>query len=498
MIGFKKKKQFEIPFASGFGFKLFTREQLDLIHRGTLRILEKVGLRVESAEAVEIFQGNGAFVEKKNSFFIVKLPQHLVEDCLSWAPKNVTYYGRDKKFDYAAESNRVGFTAFGQCVNVLDPFTGKLRPAGKADMAHSARLQDALGNIRTAARTLSPSDQYPPAQALHSMDAIIRNTGKHISGGAGNGQLLEMIIRLMEAAGGGPEKFLDRPFYSASFCPISPLTLGREACEVAIGAAKAGLGAVPMIMPLAGSTGPVTLAGTIALGIAEQLSGLTLVQLVRKGTPVTMGSATTIMDLKTGTAAMGAPESGMINAGLVQMSRYYQLPSRVACGVSDSKLPDAQVGYEYATNALVAAMAGATLIFGGGALESGLTYSPAKLVMDHECMGNILKIVEGIRVDDENLALDVIAEVGPGRDFLLHEHTFEGMRRQSTTEIFDRRSKEAWIETTGGMTTAEVATEKAMEIINNYQPLPLPPGAEKTMDEMVGEFEAKLRADYNN
>jgi len=490
-----ERNQIDIPAAPGFGFKSFTREQLDLIHQSALHILGKVGLKVESAEAVEIFQGSGAFVEKKDNFFIVKLPQHLVEDCLSWTPKNVTYYGRDKKFDYAAEANRVGFTAFGQCVNVLDPFSGKLRPAGKADMASSARLQDALENIRTAARTLSPGDQYPPAQALHCMDAIIRNTGKHISGGAGNGQILEMIIQLTEAAGGEPEKFRERPFYSPSFCPISPLTLGREACEVAIGAAKAGLGAVPMIMPLAGSTGPVTLAGMIALGIAEQLSCLTLVQLVRKGTPVTMGSATTIMDLKTGTGAMGSPESGMINAGLVQMSRYYRLPSRVACGVSDSKLPDAQAGYEYATNALVAAMAGATLIFGGGAMESGLTHSPAKLVMDHECMGNILKIVGGIRVDDENLALDVIAEVGPGQDFLMHEHTFERMRSQSKTEIFDRRSREAWIEATDGKTTAEVASKKAMEIISNHQPSPLPPGAEETMDEMVGEFEARLRSE---
>ena len=109
-----------------------------------------------------------------------------------------------------------------------------------------------------------------------------------------------------------------------------------------------------------------------------------------------------------------------------------------------------------------------------------------------------LFILEGIRVDDENLALDVIAEVGPGQDFLMHEHTFERMRSQSKTEIFDRKSRDAWIEATDGKTTAEVATEKAMEIINNHQPSPLPPGAEETMDEMVKEFEAKLRADHNH
>lgn len=480
---------------SGARLKTFTRKGLKRIHDGALYILEKTGLKVEFEDAAEIFHDGGAFVEKKEGIFQVKLPQYLVEECLSWVPRHVIYYGRDKKFDYVAEPESIGFMAFGQCVNVLDPYTGKLRPAGKVDMAKSARIQDALENLRIVARTLSPGDQYSPSQALHCIDAIIRNTGKHISGGAGNVRNFEMIIQLMEVAAGGSEKFRKRPFYSPSFCPVSPLTLGKECCEVAIGAAKAGLSVVVMIMPLAGGTAPVTLPGTVVLGIAEQLSGLVLVQLVRKGTPVTMGSATTIMDLKTGLGAMGAPESGIINAALAQMARYYQVPSRVACGVSDSKLLDAQVGYEYATNALTAALSGATLVFGGGALESGLTHSPAKLVMDHECMGNIRRIVEGVIVDDENLALDIITEVGPDQSYLTHEHTFERMRTQSKAEIFNRKSRDTWLEADNGKTAAEVATKKAKEIIESHQPSPLPHGAEQTMNEMVAEFESQLRAE---
>jgi len=490
-----KEKYLDTITASRMGFKVFNREELKRIHAGALHILEKTGLKVESEDAAEIFHDGGASVEKKGGVFQVKLPKYLVEDCLSWTPRNVIYYGRTKKFDHVAEPDSLGFMAFGQCVNIIDPYAGELRPADKADMAKSALLQDALENLRIVARTLSPGDQFSPSQALHCMDSIIRNTGKHISGGAGNHQNLEMIIQLMEAAAGGAEKFRKRPFYSPSFCPVSPLTLGRECCEVAIGAVKSGLSVVVMIMPLAGGTGPVTLAGTIVLATAEQLGGLVLVQLVRKGTPVTLGSATTIMDLKTGLGAMGAPESGIINAALAQMARYYQVPSRVACGVSDSKLLDAQVGYEYATNALTAAFSGATLVFGGGALESGLTHSPTKLVMDHECMDNIHRIVEGVIVDDENLALDIITEVSPGESFLTHAHTFEGMRTQSGSEIFNRKSRDTWIEIDDGKTCVEIATEKAMEIIESHRPPPLPHGAEQTMNEMVAEFESKLSAE---
>jgi trimethylamine--corrinoid protein Co-methyltransferase len=228
------------------GFKMFSCEDLDKIHAGALNILKNVGLNIESKEAAEIFQSAGAGIEKRDGVFHVNLDPNLVEDCLAKAPKNITFYGRDPNTDYVVEPGRTGFTAFGQCVNVLDPATAELRPAGKADMARSAILQDALENLRTTARTVAAGDQYPPAQAVHCMDAIVRNTGKHISGGAGNRQNLAMIIQLLEVAAGGPQRFHQRPFYSPSVCPTSPLTLGKDSCEVAISAAGAGLSVVIM------------------------------------------------------------------------------------------------------------------------------------------------------------------------------------------------------------------------------------------------------------
>ncbi len=476
----------------GFFLTALSVEDKARLHETAFTILDKVGLKVESGQAAELFHGSGAVVEGTFPNFHIRLPSTLVSNCIDAAPKQITYYGRIPEVDFPVYPGQTGFTAFGQCVNILDTFTGKIRPAEKTDMAASARLQDELEEIRVVARTLTAGDQISSSQAVHCLDAILRNTRKHITGGAGDTRNLKVMLSMLETIAGGPDHLGDRPFYSPSFCPTSPLTLGHDCCEVAIEAARAGLGLVVMIMPLSGGTAPATLAGTVALGLAEQLAGLVLVQLARKGAPVTMGSATTIMDLKTAVSAMGAPESGLINAGLVQMAAHYGLPSRVACGVSDAKSLCPQSGYEYAVNALSAALSGATIVFGGGALESGLTHSPAKLVMDHECMGNIRKISGGLNVSDETLALDVIREVGPSGDFLTHLHTFQHMREQSRGEIFDRKPRATWEKAGKSGGAVDLALQKAKKIMAAPPTDPLPDAITDILDEIVADFDRRL------
>ncbi len=476
---------------SGFGLKGLTEDQLRAIHHGVLYILDKIGLKVQSQSAADLFTSAGAKVTNEKGFFRVNLPPWLVENSIASAPKSFVYYGRDSKYDFTAESHRTGFTAFGQCINILDPETGKHRSSTKNDMANSARLQDALENIRIVARTMAPGDIPAQSQALHCLDAILRNSAKHISGGAGNVQNLKAMLELLYAAAGSKEKFEARPFYSPSFCPTSPLTLCKDCCEVAIEAAQSGLGLVVMVMPLSGATAPVKLSGTVTLALAEQIAGLTLAQIAHKGTPITLGSATTIMDLRTSVSAMGAPESGIINASLVQMANYHGLPSRVACGVSDAKRLDAQAGYEYATNAVTAALAGASIVFGGGALESGLTHSPAKLLMDHKCMGNIRKILEGISTDENNLSIDIIEEIGSTGSFMMHKQTMDHvkeLRKIPSNDLFNRKSRAAWEKETSGRSISEIAAEKACLTMNNHIPVPLPDGAIETMDKILVDF----------
>jgi len=256
---------------------------------------------------------------------------------------------------------------------------------------------------------------------------------------------------------------------------------------------EAGINVDVMTMALAGGSGPVTLAGTIVQTVAEQLSGLILAQITKKGVNVTFGSCSTIMDLKTGLASTGAPEWGLVGAAITQMGNYYRIPCRVGSGVSDSKLPDAQAAYQFTLNALPLSLAGANMIFGAGGIDSGLAFDYAKLIMDHECICHIRKLLEGVRVDNETMALDLIHDIGPGGTFLVHRHTLERARSQSAVHLFDRGTRKDWMEKTGGKDLTERAYGKALELLESHQTQALPDGAAETINGLLDEFEARIK-----
>ncbi|MBW2657319.1 MAG: trimethylamine methyltransferase family protein, partial [Deltaproteobacteria bacterium] len=252
-------------------------------------------------------------------------------------------------------------------------------------------------------------------------------------------------------------------------CPISPLILPDNSCNVIINSARSGLGVLMLPMALSGGTSSATLAGTLVTHNAEVLSGIILAQLTKKGVSCTYGSTSTILDLRFGTSAIGSPEYGMINASIAKLAQYYRLPSYVGGGASDSKIPDIQSGYEFTLSATLSALAGGNIVFGSGVLEQGLTIDYARLVMDAE-------MIRMIQV-------------------AIRDHSLQSMRSQSQTKLFDRRSRDDWMEITKGMPMRERAYEAAIDIIQNHKPYPLPEGAPETMDEIVREFEKELGID---
>ena len=479
---------------SGLGLNFLTRDELDSIHNGACHILKHTGVLVEMEEAVERFHSAGAFVNRQGKNWIVKIPEWLVTESLASAPKSVTYYARDPEKEFYLEHNRVGFSTFGEQVNIIDPVSREYRSTTKQDCCNVYRLIDALDGLAFCQRTICPGDQVPVVQAVHNFHAMVTHNSKHITIGMVDKASVETIVKMAAAAVGGMEKLRERPICTCSCCTTSPLSLTAQFCETLIAAAGAGINIDVMTMALAGGTGPVTLAGTIVQTVAEHLSGLALAQITRKGVNVTFGSCSTIMDLKTGLSAVGAPEWGLVGSAMAQMGHYYQIPCRIGSGVSDSKLPDAQAAYQFTMNALTLSLAGANMIFGAGGIESGITFDYAKLIMDHECILNIRKMLEGVRVDNETMALDLIDEVGPGGTFLTHRHTFERVRTQSSAILFDRRSREAWMDATNGRDLTERAYEKSVQIIANHQPKALPDDAGGTIDGLLAEFEARAKA----
>ncbi|MBW2677770.1 MAG: trimethylamine methyltransferase family protein [Deltaproteobacteria bacterium] len=484
-----------ISASSGLGLDSFSKDELDSLHYATLQILQNTGIKVMSEQALEIFHGGGADVERHDGFGIVRIPPYLVEDSAFFAPHTLVYEGRDPADDFVVEPNRVGFSTFGGCINVIDPYTRQIRRATKKDLGDLIKVCDALDEISVATRSLNAIDVMEQAQSVHNLDAIIRNTGKHIFLGADSVRSLEVMADLASVGVGGRSGFEKRPIFSVSVCPVSPLILGQTACEVIMACARLGVGIVILPMALSGGTASASLAGTLVSHNAEVLGTIVLAQLIKRGMSCTYGSTSTILDLRFGTSAIGSPEYGMINASLAKLARYYRLPSWVGGGASDSKEPDIQSGYEFTLSATLSALSGANIVFGSGVLEQGMTMDHAKLVMDAEMLRMIHIARGGITVNDETLTIDVIHEIGPGGGYITHEHSLHSMRNQSQVKLFDRRSREDWMEMTGGKSIRERAYEKAIDILETHAPCPLPDGAPEAMDEIVASFEAELKKD---
>jgi len=482
-----------ISASSGLGLGSFSKDELDSIHNATLQVLQNTGIKVMSEKALEVYHGGGAVIERHEDSGIVKLPPHLVEDSAFVAPHTMIYAARNPDDDFVVEPNRVGFATFGGCINVIDPYTRKIKRATKKDCGDLIRVCDSLDEISVAERAVNSTDVSEATQSVHNLDALIRNTGKHIFLGAESVRGLEVMIELASASVGGREKFNKRPIFSVNVCPISPLMLGKSACEIIMACAESGVGILIIPMALSGGTSSASLAGTLVTHNAEVLSTIVLAQLSKRGSSCTYASTSTVLDLRFGTAAIGSPEYGMINASLAKMAQYYRLPGWVGGGASDSKEPDIQSGYEFALSATLSALAGANIIFGSGVLEQGLTMDYAKLVMDAEMIRMIHIARGGLAVNDESLSMDVIHEVGPGGAYITHEHSLHSMRSQSRARLFDRRSREDWMEMTGGKSIRERAYEKAIDILENHEPSPLPDGAPAAMDEIVEAFENEVK-----
>ena len=316
--------------SSGFSLGSLTDDELYAIHLATLEVLQQTGLFVETPEALDVFDGAGAEIDPKNK--IVKIPPYLVDDAIRSAPSKIILAGRDPKNDAVLEAGRVHFTNFSEGIEVIDPYTGERRTPTKADLANAARVVDCLSDIDVCEKAVGACDVPPETVPLHNAEAMLANTTKHCCVGPGDGFLLKKLVKMAAAIAGGLKKLKERPILSFTTCPVSPLQLIKECCEIIMASARTGSVINILSMAMAGGTAPVSLAGTLVTHNAEVLGGITLNQLVAKGAPVIYGSSTTAMDLKLGTASVGTPECAIISGAVARLARYYALPSYVAGG----------------------------------------------------------------------------------------------------------------------------------------------------------------------
>ena len=316
------------PRSGGLNLTVFTPEEIDDIHLATIEVLERVGVFVEDEAALDVFSDGGCAVDRDTR--MVRIPQYVVEDAVRSAPSKLCLAARDPSKDYLVESNRVGFTSFGEGVLIVDPHSGELREPTKADVGDAARICDYLDSVDVYERAIGASDVPQQVGQLHNAEATFANSTKHVFMGPFSGYLLGKIVEVASVIAGGRDKLRERPLVSFITCPVSPLKLVRDTCEIIMGAAREGLCCNILSMAMAGGSSPVTLAGTLVTHNAEVLAGITLSQLTERGSPVVYGSSTTAMDLRLASASVGSPECGLIGAAVAQMARRYLLPSWVA------------------------------------------------------------------------------------------------------------------------------------------------------------------------
>jgi len=314
--------------SSGLCLNVFTDDEVQDIHLATLEVLERTGIWVELEEALDIYSDGGCLVDRQSR--LVRIPPHVVEEAIASAPPSVVLCGRDPGNDIVVGAGRVGFSNFGEGIRVIDPETGELRASTKHDMAEIARLVDALPEVDVFEMAVVSGDQPPETTSLHNHEAAMVNQTKPISGGPLDGRAVHTTVEMLAAIQGSADAVRERPMMVMGTCPVSPLKLTKDFCEIVIETARVGLPSCVLSMAMAGGSSPVTLAGTLVTHNAEVLAGIVLAQLTERGSKVLYGSSTTAMDLRLVTASVGSPECALISAGAAQIARQYRLPSYIA------------------------------------------------------------------------------------------------------------------------------------------------------------------------
>jgi len=314
----------------GFGLDIFDQASMDKIHAATLDVLAQEGIKTNCKLALDIYAAGGCDVDAESGR--VRIPARVVEAAIDSAPSSVLFAARDPDNDFTMEGSAVHFCNFSKGVNVVDLYTGEYRESTLKDQKNVALLVDALGEYDLLDVAVETRDIADEIANIASYETMVTNCSKHCGQSAHSKREAEIMIDMAAAVIGGKAALQARPITSTVVCPTSPLTISTETTEPIIAYAENGLPCTVLSMVMAGSTAPVTLAGTLVIHNAEVLAGITLGQLTRKGAPNLYGSSTTIMDLRTAAVSVGCPELAMLSGAVAKLANYYNLPSYIAGG----------------------------------------------------------------------------------------------------------------------------------------------------------------------
>lgn len=466
-------------------FRLLSDDKLERIHEASLDLLENVGIKITTAAAVKLLTAAGCTVTGSD---IVQIPRQVVEEAIESAPKRIVICDREGKERLFLEGRN---TYFGLGITGLmfhDPRTGERRDFLLEDISLACRVADALPNlalIGTPGVTKETREIPQEIVNQHEFEAMVNNTTKPLTILVENASILGNIFEMAAVVAGGVEVLQERPFVISYLNNVSPLVYNAETLDKLLLSAEWGIPMLCIPAPMAGATAPVTLAGTIALGNAETLCGLVLSQLMNSGTPFIMGCDPALMDMQTGNISFAAPEQSLLMIAAAELAHYYGLPVTGLGCISDSIAIDQQTALEQMMSAYSCMLAGVHVVPYSGFIEVGVSFSLEAAVMADELIGMVKRIMKGVPVDEETLALDTIHSVGPGGNFMGEEHTLRHFRtEQWRPTLLSRTTFAAW-EERGRKQMGDRVKEKLAEIIQSHQVNPLSDDVKAALSEII-------------
>lgn len=476
-----------LPLPHSANVSVLPPRAVEWIDAGTMRVLEKVGVEVRSDAVLATLGRAGARVdaEARRVFF----PESVVRDALALAPRELLLAARDPACDLVLDGKNGYLTIDGNAAEILDLETDERRPSTKDDLAQISRVADALPQIGFLWQAVAARDTPIETQPLHELQAQFANTSKHVQlMTAVNADQALGAVEIARLVAGGERELRERPVLSAFQCSLSPLTYDGGPLEAAASYAEAGVPCGFVAMPIACATAPATPGGALVTSNAEVLAGIVALQLLVPGARTFYGACGTVMDLRSGAAACGGPEDLLFQAASAQLARHYGLPSSIGTFATGAKSADWQAGVENGLSVTASWLGGADMLCGAGLLYGARVYSIVELLLDAELFDYLRVIAGGFAVTDEDLALEVIEAVGPGGHFLAQAHTRANMRRKWQSQLFRRDTWEDW-ETAGRPDSRARAKERARQILEEHEPMPLPAGVLEDIEGVIAEHE---------
>jgi trimethylamine--corrinoid protein Co-methyltransferase len=451
--------------------EVLTQDELEAIHEASLNILAEVGMVVDEKELLHLLAEAGTEVDFQTG--LVKIPRELTQQALRTAPSEVALLSRDGQSainlgdgkSYAA----TGFDA----VFFEDTVQGERRPARKEDVGHLFRIADALERYALLCPPALPQDVPPRLSYAHAADAAFNNSGKHLLMAVDSRETIETLLRMAQVVADTSD-LNHKPIVSFQVSIESPLYWPEHVSGPVLAIVRAGVPILFHAAPLSGSSGPITLAGQLAEHNAVILSGVVVSQIIREGSPVIYGGGQGTFDLRAMTRVLGCPEAALLMVAGGQIGRFYGIPCHSLGLDTDSHVHDEQNGWEKMLTAIFSLISGIDLVVNSSMYGTAMAVSAEQLLIDHEILEICYRLLEGIEVNPETIAFDVIKSVGPRGNFLMEEHTLRYLRTGEhwPPKLSNRYGYDKWLGA-GGRDVVQRAAQRAQEILKSHEPEPL-------------------------